>query len=409
MKERTIPKRLHPPLARAVVGTLVQIFGEQRKASKAIEFTLKSNRKWGSRDRAFIAENSYEIVRWWRLLHYLNGSTHDQNKSDTLWSILGIHLKMKGYDLPNWTEFKAIANFDFSNRLKRAKEIRKVRESIPDWIDKIGVQELGDAWDSELAALNKPADVFLRVNTSKTNKNDLLKSLIKDEVETEEVETVSTALRVLKRKNLFTTKSFKAGLFEVQDAGSQMISTFLDAQPGMRVIDACAGAGGKTLHLSNLMANKGSIIAMDTEEWKLAELKKRAKRNGAHNIEQRHIDSSKVIKRLKEKGDRLLLDVPCTGLGVLRRNPDAKWKIDPDYLDKLVKIQADILQRYSQMLRVGGKMVYATCSILKKENQDQVNKFLKENENFKLLNEKALTPLQNGFDGFYMALMEKTN
>jgi len=406
MKERTGP-RLHPPLARAVVGTLAQIFGEQRKASKAIEYTLKSNRKWGSRDRAFIAEHSYEIVRWWRLLHYLNGSTHDQNKSDTLWSILGIHLRLKGYDLPSWTEFRGIANFDFTSRLKRAKEIRKVRESIPDWIDEIGLKELGDNWDAELAALNKPADVFLRVNTSKTNRKDLLGRLRKEEVETEEVDSVSTALRVIKRKNLFNIKPFKEGLFEVQDAGSQMISTFLDVQPGMRVIDACAGAGGKTLHLSNLMSNKGSIIAMDTEAWKLVELKKRAKRNGAHNIEQRHIETSKVIKRLRGKGDRLLLDVPCTGLGVLRRNPDAKWKIDPDYLDKLTKLQADILQRYSQMLKVGGKMVYATCSILKKENQDQVNAFLEQHSNFKLIEEKALTPLQNGFDGFYMALLEK--
>ena len=408
MKERT-SLRLHPPLVRAVVNCLAQIFGEKRKASKAIEYTLKSNRKWGSRDRAFIAEHTYEIVRSWRLLHYINGTSHDQNKSDTLWSILGIHLKMRGYELPSWTEFKAVANFNFDNKLERGKEIRKVRESIPDWIDEIGFQEFGEAWDAELAALNKPADVFLRVNTSKTTKQDLIKSLEVDLVETEEVEGVPSALRVLKRRNLFTTKSFKAGLFEVQDAGSQMIGTYLDVKPGMRVIDACAGAGGKTLHLSNLMSNKGSIIAMDTEEFKLTRLKLRARRNGAHNIEQRHIESSKVVKRLKDKADRLLLDVPCTGLGVLRRNPDAKWKIDPNYLKEVTTLQADILQRYAQMLKVGGKMVYATCSILKKENQDQVNHFLLQNPNFKLLKEQAITPLQNGFDGFYMALMEREN
>lgn len=124
-------------------------------------------------------------------------------------------------------------------------------------------------------------------------------------------------------------------MFEVQDASSQLIGRFLDVKEGMRVVDACAGAGGKTLHIAALMKNKGQIIALDIFEWKLAELKRRAKRAGAHNIETRVIDDNKVIKRLHNSADRLLIDAPCSGLGVLKRNPDSKWKIDQDFIDRI--------------------------------------------------------------------------
>nr|MBX2872260.1 RsmB/NOP family class I SAM-dependent RNA methyltransferase [Saprospiraceae bacterium] len=197
--------------------------------------------------------------------------------------------------------------------------------------------------------------------------------------------------------------AFKQGWFEVQDFSSQQVAHFLEVQPGMRVIDACAGAGGKTLHLGVLMANKGQIIGMDTEAWKLKELKRRAKRNGIFIIQPKPIDSTKVIKRQKESADRLLLDVPCSGLGVLRRNPDAKWKIQAEFLEKIKEQQAHILSNYSKMLKKGGKMVYATCSVLPSENQLQVQKFLAENgDNFVLEEERTISP-EEGYDGFYMA------
>jgi 16S rRNA (cytosine967-C5)-methyltransferase len=195
-------------------------------------------------------------------------------------------------------------------------------------------------------------------------------------------------------------------MLEVQDAGSQCIAPFLKASPGMRVIDACAGAGGKSLHLAALMENKGSIISMDTEAWKLEELRKRARRNGVHIIQARPIESSKTIKRLHGTADRLLLDVPCSGLGTLRRNPDAKWKLSLDFLDKVRTTQAEILRSYSKMLRPGGQMVYATCSILPSENERQVERFLSENPNFKLLEDRKILPSEHGFDGFYMARLE---
>jgi 16S rRNA (cytosine967-C5)-methyltransferase len=177
----------------------------------------------------------------------------------------------------------------------------------------------------------------------------------------------------------------------------------------MRVVDACAGGGGKTLHLAAMMENKGSIIALDTQGWKLEELRKRARRAGASNIETRSIESKKTIKRLYNTADRLLLDVPCSGLGVLRRNPDAKWKLQPEQIDQLRQTQQDILQSYAPITKPGGRMVYATCSILPSENQDQIQTFLASStgKDFKLISDQKILPQDDGFDGFYMALLER--
>jgi 16S rRNA (cytosine967-C5)-methyltransferase len=174
----------------------------------------------------------------------------------------------------------------------------------------------------------------------------------------------------------------------------------------MRIIDACAGGGGKTLHLSALMQNKGRIISMDITQWKLDELKKRARRATASNVEPRLIESSKTIKRLENTADRLLLDVPCSGLGVIKRNPDAKWKLDLDFIDRTKAIQKQILNDYSIMTKKGGYLVYSTCSILPSENREQVNQFLEKNKNFEFVKEKSILPSE-GFDGFYMALIKR--
>jgi 16S rRNA (cytosine967-C5)-methyltransferase len=172
-----------------------------------------------------------------------------------------------------------------------------------------------------------------------------------------------------------------------------MVSEFLNVQPGMRVVDACAGAGGKTLHLAALMKNKGRIIALDVKENKLLELKKRATRADVRIVETRTIDSSKVVKRLKDTADRLLLDVPCTGLGVLRRNPDSKWKLNLEELERVKAIQRDILSSFPEMTKVGGKMVYATCSILPSEGEEQIKWFLNQHKDkWNLLGEKRYSP-----------------
>lgn len=191
--------------------------------------------------------------------------------------------------------------------------------------------------------------------------------------------------------------AFKQGLFEVHDAASQMVAPLLEVAPGMRVIDGCAGAGGKTLHIAALMQNKGKILALDVHDWKLAELRKRAARAGVDIAETRTIESSKTIKRLAGHADRLLLDVPCSGPGVLRRNPDAKWKLSEKEIDRLAAEQQDLLIRYSNMVKPGGKLVYATCSILPSANEKQIQRFLEtQGTEWELEQELKLDPAETG-------------
>ena len=401
--------KIHASLANAVIKSLEEIFIANRKADKVLAETLRSNPKWGSRDRGFIAENTYEIVRWWRLLHFINGTEINDYKSKTLWHLLGISIYLKTDEMPFMAEFNAINKDIIKSKYHQAQEIRKIKESIPDWLDELGVKELGEQlWTAEIAAMNEHAPVALRANTLQNSREELRAFLSKDDIEVVDVQGLDDALYLDKRQNIFRTDAFKDGRFEVQDPGSQLISTKLQVAPGTRVIDACAGAGGKSLHLAALMQNKGHIISLDIEQWKLDELKKRARRNKAHNIETRLIEG-KVIKRLKDGADRLLLDVPCTGLGTLRRNPDAKWKLDPTFLSTIKQVQKDILSQYASMLRKEGLMVYATCSVLPSEGEEQVVDFLQKNTNFELLEEQRTSPAKDGFDAFYMAVIKRNS
>lgn len=395
--------KLYHNLCEAVVQGLELIFVEKKYADKVIEKTLKQNPKWGARDRRFIAETTYDIVRWHRLFtHLTEAEEHD------FWKLLGAWCIWNKVDLPNWDEFKNLDHRKFQTNYDEIESVRKIRESIPDWLDLLGEKEFGDAWEQELHALNDPASVVLRVNSLKITRAELRKQLKEEEnIITESPEKFPDALILEQRQNIFTRQQFKDGLFEVQDAASQLIAPFLQLEPGMRVVDACAGAGGKTLHLAALLNNKGRIIALDTEEWKLEELKKRARRAGAGNIEARVIDSSKVIKRLENTADRLLLDVPCSGLGVLKRNPDAKWKLSEEFIEKVKLLQQKILADYTNMLKPGGLMVYSTCSLLPSENEEQVKKFITlQDGKFEFIKEQRTLPSE-GFDGFYMALLKK--
>ena len=189
-------------------------------------------------------------------------------------------------------------------------------------------------------------DLIIRVNSLKTTPKELIVILRKEGIIADPVEGNPEALRIKEKINVFRLPSFHAGLFEVQDAASQMASRILDPHPGMRVIDACAGEGSKTLHLAALLKNKGKIIAMDTQEWRLKQLRKRAAKAGIDTIETRLITSSKVYKRIQGTADRLLLDVPCSGLGTLRRNPDIRWKLTAEDLERLKHLQQDLLEKY---------------------------------------------------------------
>lgn len=399
---QTLPHHaLFPPLVAAVVEALQSIFVQGRYADKVIEQALRADKRRGARDRAFIAEHTYEMVRWYRLLCAAWGR-EPQSAADW-YQLFGTHWLLRGGSLPPWKEFLGLDPAQIERRHQEAKATRALHASIPDWLDELGQAELGQQWEPSLQALNQPARLILRVNTLLANKRQVVTSLNADGAPSTEL--AGDALWLTDRRNLFQTEAFRRGWIEVQDYSSQQVAPFAKVAPGMRVIDACAGAGGKTLHLAALMQNKGQLIALDTEAWKLQELRKRARRAGVHTIDTRHIDNAKVIKRLEGAADRVLLDAPCSGLGVLRRNPDAKWKLTPEFIAAIQQTQQDILGRYSRMLKPGGKLVYATCSILPSENQRQVEAFLASDagRGFVLEDQKSILPQDEGYDGFFMA------
>ena len=393
--------KLHNNTIRGVHQALEAIFEEGHYADKVIERTLKSNPKWGAKDRSFIAETTYEMVRWWRLVNFLSPSKDP-------WDLFGTYWLMQGQELPEWDEFARLQPEKIKSKYESITD-PGLLESIPDWLQTLGSKELGDKWESEIHALNEEAEVVLRVNTLKTTRERLKNILQADGIGTYLVKGYPDALVLEARQNVFRHPSFKEGLFEVQDASSQLVAAALQVEPGMRVIDACAGAGGKSLHLAALMGNKGKVISMDVEEWKLQQAKLRARRNGVFIFEPKVIEGTKTIKRLKESADRLLLDVPCSGLGVLRRNPDTKWKLSPESIQKVQETQQEILQSYPSMLKKGGQLVYATCSILPSENEEQVSKFLasEAGKDFELLEDRKVLAQESGFDGFYIARLLK--
>ncbi|RZJ31126.1 MAG: methyltransferase domain-containing protein [Flavobacterium sp.] len=401
--------RLHRNLVYTTIDSLHAIFNEGEYADKVVARALKKDKRWGSADRKFVAETIYEIVRWKRLYAEI-AEVKEPFDRDNLWRIFAVWAVLRGFTIPDWRQLEGTPERKIKGRFDELSKIRPLKESIPDWMDELGVKELGEkVWATEIAAQNQPAKVVLRVNTLKTTKEKLRAILMDLNIETEFQKDQRDALVLKERANVFLTDAFKEGLFEVQDANSQLVAAFLEVEPGMRVIDACAGAGGKTLHLASHMQNKGQLIAMDLYESKLKQLKLRAKRNGAFNIEYRIIDSTKVIKKLYEKADRVLIDAPCSGLGVLKRNPDAKWKLQPEFIDNIRKVQSEVLESYSKMVKPGGKLVYATCSVLPSENQEQVKKFLatETGKSFTFVKDSALLASESGFDGFYMAQMER--
>ncbi|QEE50522.1 methyltransferase domain-containing protein [Flavobacterium alkalisoli] len=401
--------RLHRNLVFTVIDSLNFIFNEGEYADKVVAKALKKDKRWGSHDRKFVAETIYEIVRWKRLYAEIAEVKEPYNR-DNLWRIFAVWAVLRGYNLPDWKYFEETPVRRIKGRFDELSKVRKYRESIPDWMDELGVKELGEKkWEKELAAQNEQAKVILRVNTLKTTKEQLRAILMDSNIETEFLKEYPDALVLTERANVFLTQAFKDGLFEVQDASSQLVARFLEVEPGMRVVDTCAGAGGKTLHMASMMDNKGQIIAMDIYESKLKQLKLRAKRNSVFNIDYRVIEGTKTIKKLHEKADRVLIDAPCSGLGVLKRNPDSKWKLEPEFIDNIKKTQREVLESYSKIVKPGGKMVYATCSVLPSENEEQVKHFLTTEigKQFTFIKENKVLASESGFDGFYMALLER--
>ncbi len=307
----------------------------------------------------------------------------------------------------------------------------EVRGNLPIWLKSKFAATLGDDLARELAALLQPATVDLRVNLIKGTRADAQNRLRAEGIETSPTPLSPLCLRLPTRKPLGQTASFKDGIVEVQDEGSQLVSLLVGAKSGMRVVDFCAGASGKALAMAATMDNKGHVVACDVSKVRLEASAKRLRRAGVHNVECRLLtdERDKWIKRHKRHYDRVLVDAPCTGTGAWRRNPDGRWSLDAKDLEELKPKQARILLSAARLVKPGGRLVYATCSLLKEENEDQVTAFLAANADFKVVPiDQAwaetvvplggpscpcpppylmLTPARNGTDGFFAAVMER--
>ncbi|MBE8163072.1 MAG: RsmB/NOP family class I SAM-dependent RNA methyltransferase [Bdellovibrionaceae bacterium] len=429
---------MHYSLYESMHTALKRILIKKEYSTYVIKQILKQNKKWGSKDRYFFAKFIYSSIRHlrrlaisvemdWNDVQFFESL--DDEKIDKLlvsWFVIideGLIKESVEFQKVSWhfvlKQKEQALTFSKKKEYKKIIEIwkninvRKEIYSISDTLDEVAYKELGEKWNSILSELDKEASVYLRVNTSKISLDNLIEKLKEEGVLVKkEITPLQTeCLSLFKRQNVFLTPSFKEGLFEVQDIHSQCVAAFLDVKPGQYIVDACAGAGGKSLHIANLLNFKGKVLALDIVEKKLKELRRRAIRAGVSDIIETRAITNKTIKRLHSRADVVLLDVPCSGLGVLKRHPESKWRFNKDDLDNLHKEQSFILSNYSKIVKPKGQLVYATCSILPSENQLIVDTFLaQENKNtivWKKNKECILEPKKG--DGFFICKLEKLN
>lgn len=309
-----------------------------------------------------------------------------------------------------------------TNRPDEATMPRAVRLEVPDWLLPHLEATFGETLEAELAAMAGEATLDLRVNTLRGDRESAQRALLRDGFRAELTELSPWGLRLSGRQPVTASAAFKEGLVEIQDEGSQLVVAMLGARPEMRILDYCAGAGGKTLAIAMMMQNRGHIVACDVSVPRLEGAVKRLRRAGIHNAE-RHllVPGDKWAKRRAKSFDRVLVDAPCTGTGTWRRNPDARVRLEENDLKELTVKQAEILDRSAALVRPGGRLVYATCSILNAENSDQITAFLARHPDFVSVVPDApevpaslagssmlsLTPGRNGTDGFFAAVLER--
>jgi len=304
-----------------------------------------------------------------------------------------------------------------------------VKHECPTWAYDRLKTVYGDDFSMEMEAMLHPATLDIRVNTIKIDVDNALKSLEKDGVEADPCPYSPVGLRLKSKSYLSRTKAFQKGYIEIQDEGSQLLGVVCDVKPGMQVLDYCAGGGGKTLALAAQMQGKGRIVAMDIESRRLMKSKPRLTKADVHNVELRPLDDEKHkkwLRRQKEKFDVVLVDAPCSSSGTWRRNPDLRWHHYGPTHEEIEKIQGQILDRVWQNVKIGGRLVYATCSIFNEENEYQVQEFLSRNDNFKIIpiadiwndlnvngdcpvsgDMLRLSPARHHTDGFFACVMER--
>lgn len=292
---------------------------------------------------------------------------------------------------------------EIANDVERMSKLN----SIPQWI----IEELLDQYDEETVEnickySNEKPIITLRINTLKTTKEEVIKELKEKNIQYEESQ-VQDFIYLKKIKNISELDLFKNGYITIQDEGAGRIAIILNAIEGDNVLDACSAPGGKTTHIAQLMNNKGNITAWDLYEQRLNLVQQNAQRLGINIIHTQQKDATQIDSRLIEHYDKILLDVPCLGIGVMKRKPDIKWQRKKEDLEEITKIQKQILYTCSKYLKIGGELVYSTCSILKKENEDVVNEFMEKNkEKFKKIYEKTILP-HKYTDGFFISKIKR--
>lgn len=347
-----------------------------------ISHYFRDNHALGSKDRQFIAENVYALVRWQGLLDRLSPSTSWEDRYQTFVE-------------------KDLAEVQEQEDIPLA-----TRVSFPPALFDLFVKSYGIEKAHALCLVcNTPAPTAVRVNTLKTSR-DALFSRWEETYDISPCVHSPEGILFHKKINFFQLPEFKEGLFEVQDEGSQLLARLVNVKPGEQVLDYCAGSGGKTLAFAPAMEGKGQIHLHDIRPFALQEAKKRLRRAGIQN-NQIVLPDSPHLNKLKKKMDWVLVDAPCSGTGTLRRNPDMKWKFDDEMVDRLVGQQRMIFEKALSFLKPDGRIVYATCSLLKEENQDQVEHFL---TTYKLEiegNPFQTLPSIGGMDGFFGVVLKR--
>ena len=379
---------------------------KQRPGDAVANDYFRARRFIGSGDRRAVSDRVWRVLRSFRRLSWWLGDR------PTPRLLVAASLLLDGETLGDFTGGKfapaALAPSEHAalqklqgRSLDHPSMPAAIRLEVPDW--------LAPRIDAgELRALMQPAQLDLRVNLLKATREEAIAALAREGVTATPTPHSPWGLRIEGRRQITTGAAFRAGLVEIQDEGSQLVAALVDARPGQRVADMCAGAGGKTLAMAMTMQNRGQIVACDVSAARLDGAVRRLRRAGVHNVERHLLEAGdKWIKRRAGSFDRVLVDAPCTGIGTWRRNPDARLRLTEADIAELLPKQAAILDQAASLVRIGGRLVYATCSLLAEENEGQVIAFLSRRAAFAQVDTLSLTPARHGTDGFFAAVLER--
>lgn len=375
---------MHPKALLEACSELVRLTLKfDHPADATVSRFFRDNRGMGPRERATLAETVYTVLRKKLLFDHLAPS--GSGPKERRLAILGFY--GPGDFLRSALTEQEISWLDACEKVNPADLMDRHRHNLPEWLVQPLKEQLGDEFWPLVETLNLGAGLDLRVNTFKAKRTDVQKELAKSGIKALNTPYSPWGLRIAGKPALNKHESFVRGDFEVQDEGSQLLSMLLDAKRGEMVVDFCAGAGGKTLAIGAAMRSTGRLYAFDTSAHRLDAFKSRLKRSGLSNVHPAAIahERDDRVKRLTGKIDRVLVDAPCTGLGTLRRNPDLKWRQNEKAVEEMAVKQTGILQSASRLLKSGGRLVYATCSVLPQENEAIAAAFSAANPDFEPL------------------------